>query len=97
VRKKWSLVSPRAGLQTNGVAMMAMTADEFTTALKVFALTPHQKAAAQMLGISLRQCQRYSAGEAVIPASVDKLMERLLHERLTERNPKKKLSTRRRR
>jgi hypothetical protein len=96
VRKKWSLVSPRAGLQTNSVAM-AMTADEFTTALKVFGLTPHQEAAAQMLGISLRQCQRYGAGEAVIPATVAKLMERLLHERLTERNPKKKLSTRRRR
>jgi hypothetical protein len=75
--------------------MMAMTADEFTTALKVFELTPHQKGAAELLGISLSQCQRYGAGEAVIPATVAKLMERLLHEGLIEKRTKKKRSTRR--
>jgi len=52
-----------------------MTADEFTTALKLLGFTPHQKGAAELLGISLRQCQRYGAGEAVIPATVAKLME----------------------
>jgi len=60
---------------------MAMTADEFTAALKVFGLTPHQKGAAELLGISLSRCRRYGAGEAVIPATVAKLMERLLHGR----------------
>ena len=57
-----------------------MTADEFNRALKALGLSVY--ASPEVLGVSLRQAQRYSAGET-IPMPVAKLLRAALREKLT--------------
>ena len=47
-------------------------------ALKELGATPASKKAAGMLGVTVRQCQRFASGENQIPATVVKLLECLL-------------------
>lgn len=42
-----------------------MTTKQYLAALKRLALTPSGKATAAALGLTVRQCQRYAAGDAV--------------------------------
>lgn len=52
-----------------------MTARQYLAALKSLGLTPSGKATADVLGLSLRQCQRFAAGDSEVPGSVAKLLE----------------------
>jgi hypothetical protein len=52
-----------------------MTTRQYLRALKQLGLTVAGKATAEVLGLSLRQCQRMAAGEAPIPGPVEKLIK----------------------
>lgn len=47
-----------------------MTARQFLAALKRLKLTPASRRTAALLGVKVRQCQRYAAGEQPIPGPV---------------------------
>jgi len=53
-----------------------MTARQFNAALKQLGISVY--ASARVLCISLRQAQRYSAGEAPVPPSIAKLLRALI-------------------
>lgn len=55
-----------------------MTPAQFKAALKKLDATPSSKKAAAMLGLSLRQVQRFASGENAIPGPVEKLLKCLL-------------------
>lgn len=59
----------------------AMTTKQFLAALRMLELTPY--AAAEPLGISLRQAHRYAAG-APVPPTVAKLLRLYLEHGLPE-------------
>jgi transcriptional regulator with XRE-family HTH domain len=54
-----------------------MTPKQFRAALKRLGLTPSSKRAAQALGVSVRQVQRFASGENHIPPTVVKLLAAL--------------------
>lgn len=60
-----------------------MTTKQYLAALKSLGLKPSGKATAEILGLSLRQCQRIAAGESAVPGPLAKL----LHEYLRRRPP----------
>jgi hypothetical protein len=55
-----------------------MTPAQFKAALKKLGATPSSKKAAEMLGVTVRQNQRFASGENEIPPTVVKLLECLL-------------------
>lgn len=54
-----------------------MTTKQYLAALKKLGLTPSGKATAAALGLTVRQCQRYAAGQDV-PATVALLLRMYL-------------------
>jgi hypothetical protein len=54
-----------------------MTTKQYLAALKKLGLTPSGKATAAALGLTVRQCQRYAAGQA-IPQTVALLLRMYL-------------------
>lgn len=54
-----------------------MTTAEYLKALDALGLTPAGQATAEALGLSLRQCQRYAAGDNV-PKTLEKLLRLML-------------------
>src|ERR1700743_2862604 len=55
--------------------MRMMTTDQFNGALERLHLSVY--AAAPILGVSLRQAQRYSSGEQVVPESISRILDML--------------------
>lgn len=51
-----------------------MTKKQYLAALKRLQLTPAGQRTADVLGLSLRQCQRISAGKSPVPDPVAKLL-----------------------
>lgn len=62
----------------------AMTTEQYLRALKKLGLTPSGKATAEALGVSVRQCQKYAAGEVLVPPTVAKLLAMYLEHGLPE-------------
>jgi hypothetical protein len=60
-----------------------MTRLEYLAALRKLGLTPHGKATARALGLSLRQCQRIAAGVSPVPRPLGKLLTLALRLRMT--------------
>lgn len=56
-----------------------MTAKQYHAALKRLGLTPSSKATAAALGLTVRQCQRYAAGDQAVPQTVKLLLDMYLH------------------
>lgn len=50
-----------------------MTTEDYLATLKTLGLTPHAKATASMLGVTLRTAQNYAAGSP-IPEPIAKLL-----------------------
>jgi hypothetical protein len=58
-----------------------MTPAQFKAALKKLGATPSSKKAAEMLGVTVRQNQRFMSGENEVPPTIQKLLACLLREK----------------
>ena len=64
-----------------------MTTKQYLAALKKLGLTPSGKATAAALGLTLRQCQRYAAGEQEVARPVELLLAMYLRHGLPSAPP----------
>jgi hypothetical protein len=60
-----------------------VTNQEYHKALATLGLTHAEQRTAATFGVSLRQCQRYAAGDAAIPGPLAKLIRLAIRLRLT--------------
>lgn len=61
-----------------------MTTKQYLAALKKLRLTPSGKATGAALGLTVRQCQRYAAGDQAIPPTVALLLRMYLRHGIPE-------------
>lgn len=61
-----------------------MTQKQYLAALKKLDLTIASKRTAHVLGLSVRQCQRFAAGETAIPPTVERLLAMYLQHGLPD-------------
>ncbi len=62
-----------------------MTTQEYLNALKTLDLNPASEQTAGLLGLSVRQCQRLSAGHSPIGEPLSRLIEQYLQHGLPNR------------
>lgn len=61
-----------------------MTKTQYLAALKKLRLTPSGKRTARVLGLSIRQCQRFASGETAVPQTVERLLFLLVRHGIPE-------------